>query len=131
MILLLGPIPRIQYKVILPNPRRANVEEANDSLIWHKTQESVFYTYARVLADKHLKFEVYCTRTVADILQDFYTITQGKQIKLVDHRGKKYQGYILSPEIDFSESLVRQISGSCTELPNAGEISFEFFGRQI
>lgn len=131
MMLMFGPLPRVLHYVRTPNPRRANVEEANDGLVWHKTLASTFYTYARILVDKKLEFEIFCTRPQADTFKAFYSATQGYPVKLLDHNGRAYQGYILSPEIDYAESRVRQVKGGCTDLPHAGEIRFDFFGRRI
>jgi hypothetical protein len=84
-----------------------------------------------VLVDKKLIFDIFCSRPQADAFKTFYSLTQGSQVKLLDHNQRAYQGYILSPEIDYAESTVRKVSGACTDLPHAGEIRFEFFGRRI
>lgn len=94
MILLQAPVPGVQTTSVLPNPSFNDAESIRASVRMQQSMDGTLYTTVKRGGRSKLLYEFSLSRAKALELEAFYAAYFDKKIRMTNHKGEVWEGYI-------------------------------------
>ena len=120
MFIITAPYPELYISIQLPDPEHGDSIGNPISISSKYTMTGDLYTHKKTTTNKKHIFSFVLNRGRADSLIEFIISYLGSKIKIEDHTGKNWVGYILTDPIPAEFNTGELVS-----------IEFEFEGEEI
>ncbi len=119
MLTILAPLPTIAAKIYLPNPQFGEGEGHTVQVIPKRSWGGTLYTFVKTKNSRRkFSFSIQMSRLKGEEFKRFLLMYHKDQLRLIDHLGRSWDGWITSNPIEFSTTTRGSIM----------EVEFEFEG---
>jgi hypothetical protein len=120
MVTLTAPYPQLYVTINLPDPEFGDSIGNPSQMVSKYTMTGNLYTHKKTNQNKKLLFEFILSRGRAAALIEFIKSYLSSKIKINDHMGKIWLGYIITDPISFEINEGEFVS-----------VEFEFEGEEV
>lgn len=107
---LMAPLPMIQTTTILPSPQLADVDSRLHEIEIFRATNGAKRTSVKSNARRRLTYDFLLNRLKAEELKRFMQSYYQSKIRVVDHKGQVWEGYIMSNPLSFSPDARERVS---------------------
>lgn len=100
MFKLEAPWPALQVLTILPNPEFSDHEARLSTVSRGVAMDGTSYTYVKRRTRRKLNWSFRLTRNKWLELREFYLLYAAARVRITDHRGRVWLGYLTSNPIE-------------------------------
>lgn len=124
-VILQAPYPALEITTYLPNPKLGDSINRVNSLDYKRSMDGNRFSYVKSKDDRFsLLLTFVLSQNKALELREFYDEYNGDQIKLTNHDGKVYVGYITNNPFEL-EALRRAAQAPGLNTEHQVQIKFE------
>ncbi len=124
---LQAPYPALALTTFLPNPQQGDTVAPTGSLDFKRAKDGTKYAYVKS-RDQRRKFvwDFLLSQHKALELQAFFDVYNSSEIKITDHLGDVYVGYLTTNPFEF-ESVRRSVASPGNYSIHQIQVEFEGF----
>jgi len=103
--LIAGPYPSLRTTTLLPSPRWGDSKAIGGTFISMRAMDGTLYTYVKSRnGKKKLRWDFELSRNKAMELREFFKAYFGEAVKITDHDGDVWIGYLINNPFEFATS---------------------------